>query len=40
VLGIVNGKSSFLLSYTNSKEAFYKTLPIAVQMLNSILILK
>lgn len=40
VLGIVNGNSSFLLSYTNSKEAFYKTLPIAVQMLNSILILK
>jgi hypothetical protein len=40
VLGIVNSNSSFLLSYTNSKEAFYKALPVAVQMLNSILILK
>ncbi|MGA9928456.1 MAG: hypothetical protein WBP96_07595, partial [Nitrososphaeraceae archaeon] len=27
VLGVVKGKSSFLLSYTSNKQAFYKSLP-------------
>lgn len=32
VLGIVNGKSSFLLSYSKMKQAFYKSLPIVSEI--------
>jgi len=28
VLAVVNGKNSFLLSYSNNIENFYKSLPI------------
>lgn len=40
VLGIVKGKSSFLLSYSNSKQAFYKSLPIFSEIAKSVVILK
>ena len=40
VLSIVKGKSSFLLSYTNNKQAFYKSLPIVSEILKSIVILR
>lgn len=33
VLGIVKGKCSFLLSYSNNKQAFYKSLPIQNRLL-------
>ncbi len=35
VLGIVKGKSSFLFSYSNSVEGFYRYLPIVNQIINS-----
>jgi hypothetical protein len=38
--GIVNGKSSFLFSYSNSKQAFYKSLPTVSEILKSIVILR
>ena len=40
VLGVVKGKSSFLLSYTSNKQAFYKSLPIVSEILKSIVILR
>ena len=40
VLGIVNGKSSFLLSYSNNNQAFYKSLPIVSEIMKSIVILR
>jgi hypothetical protein len=40
VLGIVTGKSLFLFSYSNSKEAFYKSLPIVKEIMKSVVILK
>ncbi len=40
VLGIVKGKNSFLLSYSNDKQAFYKSLPTIAEILKSITILK
>ncbi|MGA7008513.1 MAG: hypothetical protein WB612_02130 [Nitrososphaeraceae archaeon] len=40
VLGIVKGKSSFLLSYSNDKQAFYKSLPIVSEIMKSVVILK
>jgi hypothetical protein len=40
VLGIVNGKSSFLFSYSNNKQAFYKSLPIVSEIMKSIVILR
>ena len=40
VLGIINGKSSFLLSYSNDKQAFYKSLPIVSEIMKSVVILK
>ena len=40
VLGVVNGKSTFLLSYSNNKEAFYKSLPIFSEIAKSVVILK
>jgi len=40
VLGIVKGKNSFLFSYSNSIEAFYKYLPTANEIVKSIVILK
>ena len=40
VLAIVNGKGSFLLSYSNSLEAYNGYLPIVNQIIKSIVILK
>ena len=40
VLGIVKGKSSFLLSYSNTKDAFYKSLPIVSEIMKSVVILR
>lgn len=40
VLAIVNGKGSFLLSYSNSLEAYDGYLPIVNQIIKSIVILK
>ncbi|MGA7977191.1 MAG: hypothetical protein WB975_08150 [Nitrososphaeraceae archaeon] len=40
VLAIVNGKGSFLLSYTNSLEAYNGYLPTVNQIIKSIVILK
>jgi hypothetical protein len=40
ILGIVKGKSSFLLSYSNDKQAFYKSLPIFSEIAKSVVILK
>ncbi len=40
VLAIVKGKSSFLLSYSNNKQAFYKSLPTVAEIMKSIVILK
>jgi len=39
VLGILKGKSTFLLSYSNDKQAFYKSLPIVSEIMKSIVIL-
>ena len=40
VLGVVKGKSSFLLSYSNNKQAFYKLLPIVSEIMKSVVILR
>ncbi len=40
VIAIVNGKSTFLLSYYNTNQAFYKSLPIVNEIINSIVLLK
>jgi hypothetical protein len=40
VLAIINGKGSFLLSYSNSLEAYNGYLPIVNQIIKSIVILK
>lgn len=40
ILGIIKGKNSFLFSYSNSIEAFYKYLPTVNEILKSIIILK
>jgi hypothetical protein len=40
VLAIVNGKGSFLLSYSNSLKAYNEYLPTVNQILKSIVILK
>ena len=40
VLGVVKGKSSFLLSYSNNKQAFYKSLPIVSERMKSVVILR
>ena len=40
VLGILKGKSTFLLSYSNDKQAFYKSLPIVSEIMKSIVILR
>jgi hypothetical protein len=40
VLAIVNGKGSFLLSYSNSLKAYNGYLPTVNQILKSIVILK
>jgi glutamine amidotransferase-like uncharacterized protein len=40
VLAIVNGKGSFLLSYSNSLEAYNGHLPTVNQIIKSIVILK
>jgi hypothetical protein len=40
VLAIVNGKGSFLLSYSNSLEAYNRYLPTVNQIIKSIVILK
>ena len=40
VLAIVNGKGSFLLSYSNNLEAYNDYLPIVDQIIKSIVILK
>lgn len=40
ILGIVKDKSSFLFSYFNSIEGFYRYLPTVDQIINSIVILK
>ena len=40
VLGVVKGKSSFLLSYSNNNQAFYKLLPIVSEIMKSIVILR
>ena len=39
VFAIINGKSSFLLSYSNNKQAFYKSLPTVLAITKSIVIL-
>ena len=40
VLGIVKGKNSFFVSYSNNVEGFYKYLPTVNQIINSTVILK
>jgi hypothetical protein len=40
VLAIINGKNTFVLSYSNSIENFYKSLPVIDEIIKSILILK
>ena len=40
VLSVVKGKSSFLLSYSNNKQGFYKLLPVVSEIMKSIVILK
>jgi hypothetical protein len=32
VLGVVKGKSLFLLSYSNNKQGFYKLLPVVSEV--------
>lgn len=39
-LAIINGKGSFLFSYSNMVEEFYQYLPIVNQIMKSIVILK
>jgi len=40
VLGVVKGKNTFLFSYSNSIERFYRYLPTINQIISSIVILK
>lgn len=40
VLAIINGKGSFMFSYSNTVEAFYEYLPTVNQIMKSIVILK
>ena len=40
ILAVVNGKGSFLFSYSNSQDDFKKYLPVVNQIINSIVILK
>lgn len=40
LFGIIKGKSTFLLSYSNSIEEFYKYLPTVEEIIKSIVILK
>jgi len=40
VLSVVKGKNSFLLSYSNNKQGFYKLLPVVSEIMKSIVILK
>jgi hypothetical protein len=40
VLAIINGKGSFMVSYSNTVEAFYEYLPIVNQIMKSVVILK
>ena len=40
VLAIVNGKGSFLFSYSNSVDAYEEYLPIVNKIMKSIIILK
>jgi len=40
VLGIVKGKNSFFFTYSNDKQAFYKSLPLVSEIMRSIVILK
>ena len=40
VLAIINGQGSFLFSYSNTVEAFYKYLPTVNEIIKSIVILK
>lgn len=39
-LGVVKGKNSFLLSYSNNNKAFYKLLPTVNELMKSIVILR
>jgi hypothetical protein len=40
VFAIINGKNSFLLSYSNNKQAFYKSLPTVLAITKLIVILR
>jgi hypothetical protein len=40
VLAIINGKGSFMFSYSNTVEAFYEYLPTVNQIMKSVVILK
>lgn len=40
VLAIVNGKNTFSLSYSNTIENFYKSLPVVEEIVGPILVLK
>lgn len=40
VLAIVNGKNTFSLTYSNSIESFYQSLPLSEEIIKSILILR
>jgi hypothetical protein len=39
-LAVINGKGSFMFSYSNSIEDFYQYLPTVKQIINSVVILK
>ncbi len=39
ILGVVKGKNTFLFSYSNNKQAFYKLLPTVNELMKSIVIL-
>ncbi len=40
ILAIINGKGSFMFSYSNTVEAFYEYLPTVKQIMKSLVILK
>jgi hypothetical protein len=40
VLAIVNGKNTFSLTYSNSIQSFYQSLPLVEEIITSILILR
>jgi hypothetical protein len=40
VLAVINGKGSFIFSYSNTVEAFYEYLPTVNQIMKSVVILK